>query len=373
MKPGWIMTMLVVVGLFLGSASEAMADEVAASSAAIQYFGRWAADDGCQQCGQGACYIRAEFTGTSLRAELTGTAGIWWRVSIDGGPFRRFQPQEQPVMLAENLPSGRHSVRLVRSTEGAAGISMFRGFLVDDGATLLALEQRQSRRLEFVGDSITAGAHNDGPRTAHYQDTENTDMAFGPILARMLKADYSVVAKSGVGVVRNYDESWPWRGKHLRDYYSRTFIAPGPGGADPRWDSRQFPVDGIVLAVGTNDTTSGQISPVKPVFIAGYLQLLETIRVQQPGVPIICMEPVPYRIRRDVCDWIQEAVRQRKAAGDAQVYFVPVNEDGPLLSEDDFAQDWTHPVYTGAVKVAEHIRDRVAAILGWTEPEHVGA
>ena len=69
----------------------------------------------------------------------------------------------------------------------------------------------------------------------------------------------------------------------------------------------------------------------------------------------------------------QEAVRQRKAAGDAQVYFVPVNEDGPLLSEDDFAQDWTHPVYTGAVKVAEHIRDRVAAILGWIEPEHVGA
>ena len=367
MKAGRIVAILVGVGLFFSAIPAVMADEVAASSPAIQYFGRWAGNDGCQECGQGACYIRTDFTGTSLRAELTGADGIWWRVSIDGGPFRRFQPQEQPVMLAEKLAPGRHSVLLVRSTEGAAGISTFRGFLVDDGAELLVSGQQRTRRLEFVGDSITAGAHNDGVRTAHYQDTENTDMAFGPVLARMLKADYSVEAKSGACVVRNYDEAWPWRGKHIRDYYDGTFIAPRPGAANPQWDARRFPVDGIILAVGTNDTTAGQISPVKPVFIAGYLQLLEKIRVQQPRVPIICMEPVPYRIRRDVCDWIQEAVRQRKASGDDQVYFAAVNEDGPLLAEDDFAQDWTHPVYSGAVKVAEHIRDRVAAILGWTE------
>ena len=68
------------------------AAEIPADSPEIQYFGRWDAQEGVYRCGYGATYIKANFTGTSLKADISGD-GIWWRVSIDGGEFRRLKPQ----------------------------------------------------------------------------------------------------------------------------------------------------------------------------------------------------------------------------------------------------------------------------------------
>jgi len=57
--------------------------------------------------------------------------------------------------------------------------------------------------MSFVDIYITAGAKNDSPPTAPYDDIENNDMAYGPQLARMLDAEYSVLGKSGEGVIHN--------------------------------------------------------------------------------------------------------------------------------------------------------------------------
>ena len=141
------------------SIEPAYAERVPANAPEIQYFGRWDDKGGVHRCGYGATYIKANFTGTSLWADLIGK-DIWWRVSIDGSAFRRLRPQGKHTLLVKQLPPGNHKVLLVRSTEEEAGISEFRGFDLDDGAAIVAPDGLKTRRLEFVGDSITAGAES---------------------------------------------------------------------------------------------------------------------------------------------------------------------------------------------------------------------
>jgi len=332
----------------------------------IQYFGRWEKNPSVYRCAQGATYIKANFTGTSLYANLEDS-NAWWRVSIDGGEFRRFRPQGKHTMLAENLSQGEHKVLLVRSTEGRAGVSEFRGFYIDDDAQILPPDLMKKRRLEFIGDSITAGFKNDGFSDGAYQDIEDNDMAFGPQLARMLDADYSVLAKSGEGVVHNWGEDWPNNQVHTADRYGWIFYSDKKSPENKKWNPQDFPVDGTIIALGTNDfnRSDQKRKPTHEEFVDGYEHLLQIVRQLNPDIPIICIEPVPSAIPSYVGEWINEAVTAQKEKGDNNIYYIAINEGRPLLEPSDYAGDNTHPLKSGAKKIALFLKDKVAGILGW--------
>ena len=84
-----------------------------------------------------------------------------------------------------------------------------------------------------------------------------------------------------------------------------------------------------------------------------------------PGKPIICVAPIPSIISTKCAKWEANAVRELKAAGEKELYFIPVNDKEPLLSSDDFAGDDTHPIDKGHQKIAEFLKDKVASILEW--------
>ncbi len=355
---------LALMGMSLPTAD--MAD-VPADSPEIQYFGRWDARDGVRRCGYGATYIKAKFTGTSLKADMEGS-GIWWRVSIDGEAFRRLKPQGKATLLGKDLSPGEHKVLLVRSTEGQAGISEFRGFIVDDGAGLTKPDPLKKRRLEFVGDSITAGAINDGIfQGNNYNDVEDNDMSYGPQLARMLHADYSVVAKSGQGVAHNYTETWPLKGVHACDSYDWTFFSNSFSPKNLSWDTEKFPVDAIILSLGTNDFSDPNRKPTAEEFKEGYRKLIAIVRKKNPGKPIICTDPVPSSVNIRGRLWIRQVVEEMSDQGYEKLYFISINENGPLLKPDDFADGTTHPTKEGSKKLAAYLKDKVAAILGWQQ------
>lgn len=358
----------VLSGIMTGvlSASLASAASIPANSPNIQYFGRWDKQVNRLVTGQGAVYIKANFTGTSILADLGGSQEVWWRVSVDNGPFRRFKAEGEKTVLAQNLTKGAHKILLVRSTEGEAGLSTFGGFTLDKKAKLLTPDVLKSRRLEFVGDSITAGAFNDRWQPGKYHDKEDNNQAYGPILSRMLGADYSILARSGEGVVINYREKNPKTELHTAGRYVRTFCeTKDPEAYNPLWDSRKFPVDAIVVSIGTNDFSLNHEPPGRYYFEAGYRTLLQEIRSMNPGKPIICVAPIPSIISTKCAKWEANAVRELKAAGEKELYFIPVNDKEPLLSSDDFAGDDTHPIDKGHQKIAEFLKDKVASILGW--------
>ena len=338
--------------------------KVPATAPEIQYFGRWNVQDDVYQSGQGATYIKANFSGTSLKADLTGEK-IWWRVSIDGGDFRPFKAEGDDTVLAENLSEGEHSVLLVRSTEGEAGIGEFKGFTLEDGESLCQPSPMKNRRLEFVGDSITAGAMNIGAYTgSNYYDVEDGYMAYGPQLARKLDADFSVVAKSGEGVVHNYSEKWPLTGIHTGDRYGWAFCYKTPVSDPVPWDTANFPVDAVIVSLGTNDF-SGERKPKLKDFQAAYKKLLKNIRAKNPDKPIICIEPVPSVVGVKVRKTIEQAVSEMTKDGYEKIYFIPLNQQTPLLKKEDFRDGETHPTVEGATKLADYLEPIVAKLLGW--------
>jgi len=341
---------------------------IPADSNKIQYFGRWDVQDGVYRTGMGATYIKANFTGTGLSVFLSNDENnhVWWRVSIDDGDFRRFKPHEDKTVLAEDLTPGIHKVILVRSTEGEAGISEFRGFELDPYNGLLKPEPPKQRRLEFIGDSITAGAMNEGKFTGeNYYDVEDNDMAYGAQLARMLDADYSIIGKSGQGVVHNYTEPWPSNALHAADTYPFTFICDEISPENPKWDSSKFSVDAAIVSIGTNDFTDHERQPTEKEFTAGYKRLLEVIRQSNPAAAIICADPLPAWIPGEAGEWIKQTVKYFNDRGDRKVYYVAINEKKPLLSEDDYTDGETHPNKNGSRKAAKFLKDKIAAILAW--------
>ena len=66
---------------------------------------------------------------------------------------------------------------------------------------------------------------NDGKLNgSNYNEIGDNEYSYGPILARMIGAEYSVIAKSGQGVAVNYTERPPFTMPHAADLYNWAFF-----------------------------------------------------------------------------------------------------------------------------------------------------
>ncbi|RYG83964.1 MAG: lipase, partial [Alphaproteobacteria bacterium] len=142
-------------------------------------------------------------------------------------------------------------------TESQFGGPRFLGFSTTGSAMKLTPRARQ---IEFIGDSHTVGYGNTSPTrdcdSAKVRATTDTQLAFGPLAAKALDADYRVIAYSGYGVVRNYAGNIP--GSNLPAIYARMVPGETPlwvTAEDPKWRPQV-----IVINLGTNDFST----PLKP-------------------------------------------------------------------------------------------------------------
>jgi len=103
--------------------------------------------------------------GTGLDVLLTTTGDDRFGVTIDGKAFPSLTlsgaAKTTRYTLASNLAAGEHDVTIVKLTEHMVGTAQFSGF-VPAGGKLLATRAPVRRRLEFIGDSITAGYGDQG-------------------------------------------------------------------------------------------------------------------------------------------------------------------------------------------------------------------
>lgn len=255
------------------------ATAIDADDPAIQYSGRFYTDDKApkvRECGWPATAIRARFAGTSIRARLSldgWGGGSHFYAIIDG-------KEESPVVLggdnrtdwlvAENLPDAVHTIELVRLGGGWNASSSFSGFFLDAGKKLAEPPPRPARRIEFYGDSITEGAMmSDQPFCNGY-------LAYAATTARLLKAETSVVSKSGMGLVRGF--TLP---QTLPGMYDRT----EPMRGDKKWDFSKWTPHVVVVNIGQNDSWTGA-DPA--TFIDTYIKFIKTLRGHYPKALIIC-------------------------------------------------------------------------------------
>ncbi len=249
------------------------------------------APDGSQSFGWPGVYIEGRFDGTAVRVRFDAPTDHI-RLSIDGIEKSVFRAPGPVDTTIADLPAGDHVVRLEKLTETPTGTSRFIAF--DVAGKPLAPRPR-SRRIEFIGDSFTVGYGNRSTTTEcsaqEVHDRTDTSLAFGPLAAKALDADYRINAFSGFGMVRNYDGNA--RGQNLPAIYPRTI----PGDAAPLTSDAGWQPDAIVINLGTNDFSTA-LKPREPwtdtlalqaAYRARYSEFVSGLATRHPQARFVLM------------------------------------------------------------------------------------
>ncbi|RYD48999.1 MAG: lipase [Sphingomonadales bacterium] len=201
-------------------------------------------------------YFESRFKGKDVTVKVEA-GGEPLRLLVDGQVRATLAEPGVIEFTVKGLADGEHSVRLEKVTESQSGGPRFLGFSTSGLAMKLV---PRSRQIEFIGDSHSVGYGNTSPTrecdSAKVRATTDTQLAFGPLAAKSLNADYRVIAYSGYGMVRNYAGRIP--GSNLPAIYAR--LVPGE---TPLWSSAEdtaWRPRVIVINLGTNDFST----PLKP-------------------------------------------------------------------------------------------------------------
>jgi len=329
------------------------------------------------------------------------TGNNFYEIVVDHDPTMTYiiTPQSTTTSydVVSNLPYGDHLVEFAKRTETSQGSVTFLGFEL--GGTLLAAPTKPTRRIEIIGDSISAGSGIEpgvdqvNCNTASGNLAQNAYLSYGAVLARNLNAEYHITAAGGRGAWRNYEcgslDTLPAGYDHMnqRDLNS------------PLWDHTKYVPDAIIVALGTNDFSPDSCNepPLSaecdPVGYQDYISAMETfitrLRGYFPDAQIIMISspmladgwpspvsidggaPCPYTSRTSN-NAAMETVRDyfNNDAGDSKVHLVESVPKGAGLGCG------THPNVTEAAEIggtsdthnpqaADILLNPVKQIMGW--------
>lgn len=252
--------------------------------------------------------VRLAFCGTALAVEMKALPGFeqelnpmtaafgtrellpWAAVFLDGAeePYLTFEVKKQaqfyPVFQCEQPES--HVITLRKLTENAKGKLCLTAFLADGEIGKPPAGMKKSR-IEFVGDSITCGFGNmvNDPGHPFYTQDENGWMSHAAVAARLLDAEFSIVACSGIAATEGIGKIqyalppmkhyYPYRDRMLEE-------AQGKGRQPLRWEFAEEIPNAIVVNLGTNDATvidlNGDIPAGIRRFEQDYYEFLQLLR-----------------------------------------------------------------------------------------------
>ena len=96
--------------------------------------------------------------------------------------------------------NGPHTLSVFKRTEAVVGVATFLGFELSEGGKLLDPPARPAHRIEFIGDSITAGLDVVKVGTLFTLAAENNRLDYSAVAARRLGAESICITYSGSGV-----------------------------------------------------------------------------------------------------------------------------------------------------------------------------
>lgn len=363
-------TTFVGIALAVLTACHRNATPEAPAEAAPRFIGRFVREpDGAQRFALGASTIEARFAGTECSLLLQDVAandstGNLYDVLVDSLPPKvvAMQPGVGRYPLGR-FSDGEHTITVIKRTEAWVGEARFRGFDVGAHGKLLPPPPARTRRLEFIGDSISAGYGNEGTseKCPFTPTTENGDLAYGPMTARALQADAVVAAFSGRGVIRNRDGT-------TRDVVPEIYPRTLPNDPESTWDFSRFVPDAVVVNLGTNDFAMSV--PNAEAFQTAYTRFLVTIREHYPKARIVVavgpmlsemypdkQSPMLAVARAD----IQAVVGKRAMAGDDRISMI---EFPRQTGNRGYGCDW-HPSLATHAEMAQQLVPELKRLLGW--------
>ena len=316
--------------------------------------------------------IIAAFEGTSLRMMAKPKSGYFMAQIDQAEPFKvAFRGERDSVVaLATALPDTRHIVRLMYIIEGYEFFPEFWGFVLDKGRSLIEPPVLPTRKIEFIGNSITCGYGNEGANKfqGFEYETENHYYSYASITARNLEAQHWVVARSGIGAYRNYngpktgnpESNMPVQYEYT-GYAWKPELRQEPTFLKEKWDFNRYQPDLICINLGTNDLSTPNYDA--KLLKQNYQKLLKMVRQHNPKAKIVFLTGSmlyneELKLQKQLLD---EVTAEAQKAGDKEVYRFDMNH---IDGEAFYGNDW-HPNIYQDEKMAGELTPFLRKLMNW--------
>jgi hypothetical protein len=316
---------LFIILLLLGGFVNMLHSEnfIPASNPNIQYFGRWDFSDSLHpKHSWPGVFVYAEFTGKSIGIRMADSINFY-NVYIDGKFYSVLHGNkkgEADYKITDTLDNTNHSIKFSKRNIVFDAVFSFSGFILDDNATLISPPPKPKLRIEFIGNSYTAGESDEATvQELTWEErypVTNIDKGFAVLIANHFNADYCTTCRSGCGMVCD------WQGNFngsVPKLFDRTLMES----PEPKWNFYKWIPDLVVIALGLNDYSGlknkdeNVTEEKSAIFQKGYHQFIKILRTVYPGVKILAVAPYTEWIRSNV----KQVVEEEKAEGNTDIYY----------------------------------------------------
>jgi hypothetical protein len=267
---------------------------VTASSPEIGHYGRTVFDQNKELVLiSSASFVEFSFTGDSIRVILRSiTPGRddynYVSIELDNQYKGRIKVENRFLTfytIKAGTNSSSHLLRIYKATEPHNGVVVFAGAL---GTGITAVEHPTRKKIEFIGNSITAAMAADLTEIpcgkGKWYDQHNAYYSYASRVARAVGADFLLSAVSGIGIYRNWNSLAPTMPQVYESAYLEIDSTQG-------WDFSRFTPDVVSICLGTNDFSDGDGKTARlpfdsSAYINNYIKFLGTVYSHYPSTQV---------------------------------------------------------------------------------------
>lgn len=229
-------------------------------------------------------YISIRFSGTYCIIELNdeekwGKSHNYIQVILDNNVLQRVQTKERKnrIVLVSGLKKGTHNLVICKNTEAEIGYLELVGFTC---SKLLHSPEKPKKKIEFIGNSITCGMGNDASaipcKTGEWYDQHNAYMAYGPVTARALNAQWHLSSVSGIGLIHSCCN----KTTVMPEVFDKICMSENK----LPWDFTQYQPDLVTVCLGQNDGIQDSSA-----FCSAYIRFIRQLRAYYPRADFLLL------------------------------------------------------------------------------------
>lgn len=207
--------------------------------------------------------VETIFTGTCVGAVVKSISfqeDAWLGVIIDGVQQKvkmRGGREDELYIFAEGLEDKEHTLKIFKRMAAAHYIELC-GIVTDAQAVVRNPEHKFDMKLEFYGDSVTAGevtealwyeGQCDPPE--HGNRYDNSHFSYAASLARKLNAEAHICGQGGIALFDGTGWFCADQLTGMLSCYDKVQYSPYYERTD--WDFSRFTPDYVIIAIGQND------------------------------------------------------------------------------------------------------------------------
>lgn len=305
-------------------------------------------------------YMQTCFTGGAISIIVSDTGKSYYNIFIDGRLIKKIlitgiEPHN--IILAKNLSRDKHILYLQKCTEGQYGCTTIHKICIAKSAYLTSVP-RKNRKIEVIGDSYTCGfgVESKCASDTFRLDTENSNFAYGCLIARYFDADYILTAHSGQGMVRDWADSSQVSKENMSSRYPMIY--------DNFYDNRNYNFKSyipqlVIINLGTNDFSPTAI-PTDAQYEGAYIKMIKMIKSKYGNdVKILCVIPHSASLYLSAClSDLSNYISSMEGV------YIANAMPGIVTEKSDMGASW-HPNISGQQKIAMTLIPKISAIMGW--------